>query len=225
MKMVEKSSSSMAGSALDAAMSDRVRIGRPSKSARPGGQQTIIASMQNFMRSRPLTNVQRLEIAEYAGVTPALISYYFPDKLDLIIVSASPLISTYMCRIRNILNDCSDIMEGFRSLAYEFIDFNFKSGYLLDYYLDATMRKKRSNEIADISAQYGDIILFMRRIVEGRAARVIDPAFLQSSLWAHCKYLGRQPHLLSIADQDEAEFAIRILSEETFKLFTKGILS
>lgn len=225
MKMVKKNFSSVADSALDAAMSDRVSIGRPLKSARPGGQQTIIASMQKFMRSRPLTNVQRLEIAEYAGVTPALISYYFPDKLDLIIVSASPLITTYTCRIRKILIECSDIMEGFQSLAYEFIDFNYKSGYLLDYYLDATMQRKGSKEIADVSAQYKDLIFFMRRVVERQTTRVVDPAFLQSSLWAHCKHLGRQPHLLNIADQDEADSAIRSLSEETFKLFTKGILS
>ena len=214
----------MANSGSSTAMGDRVRIGRPSAGTQPGGQQTIIASMQRFMRSTPLTNVQRLQIAEYAGVTPALISYYFPDKLDLIIVSASPLISTYIDRVGDILNDCSDLMDRFRSLGHEFIDFNFKSGYALDYYIDATMRRKRSNEIAEMSRQYGDLFSFIKKVVEERAVRAIDPAFLHSSLWAQCKYLGRQPHLLNITDQDEAAFAVKKLSEETFKLFTKGLL-
>lgn len=214
----------MTNSAPDTVASKGTRTGRPPTGAQSGRRQAIVASMQRFMRSHPHTSVQRLQIAEYAGVTPALISYYFPEKLDLIIESASPLISTSGERISRILQDGSDLVERFRSLGHEFIRFNFETGHALDYYIDATMRRKRVEEIAAMSRQYADLFSFMARVVDERAVRAIEPAFLHSSLWSQCKYLGRQPHVLGIEDRDEAEAVIRELGEETFRLFTRGLL-
>lgn len=223
-KIVDTAARGAASPAPEAAASRATRTGRPPAGAQSGGRQAIVASMQRFMRSHPLATVQRLQIAEYAGVTPALISYYFPEKLDLMIEAASPLVSTYTDRVGRILGDGADLVDRFRAIGHEFIAFNVRSGHALDYYIDATMRRKRAGEILAMSRQYEDLFSFMRRLVDERAVRAIEPAFLHSSLWSQCKYLGRQPHVLGIEDGNEAEAAIRALSDETFRLFTRGLL-
>ena len=60
----------------------------------------MVEKMREIMKSKPKIDIQRREIAEFMGVTPALVGYYFPDKRSLIEEAASPLIDEYIAEVR-----------------------------------------------------------------------------------------------------------------------------
>ena len=106
----------------------------------------MIEKMREIMKSKPKIDIQRREIAEFMGVTPALVGYYFPDKRSLIEEAADPLIDEYIAQIKGRMAAANDPLETLRQLVYIFIKFNQESGYLLDFYLEhvATRRNHSS---------------------------------------------------------------------------------
>ena len=80
----------------------------------------MIEKMREIMKSKPKIDIQRREIAEFMGVTPALVGYYFPDKRSLIEEAASPLIDEYITQVKQSLSNAHNPLETFRRLIYIF---------------------------------------------------------------------------------------------------------
>jgi TetR/AcrR family transcriptional regulator len=58
--------------------------GRPQKDKPAVGPDALIAATRQLMKTTPLAQITRLDIARAAGVDPGLIRYYFGDKSKLI---------------------------------------------------------------------------------------------------------------------------------------------
>jgi len=67
--------------------------GRPVRGDAMAGRDWLIQKTRIAMKFKPRIDMQRREIAEFAGVTPALVSYYFPDKGGLFEAAAKPFLN------------------------------------------------------------------------------------------------------------------------------------
>ena len=65
--------------------------GRPARGDNEVGSHKIVEGMRNALRTMKTANVTRKDIASFAGVTPALVTYYFPERDGLIEAATLPL--------------------------------------------------------------------------------------------------------------------------------------
>lgn len=173
----------------------RRKIGSPGRSASRVGRDNIIVKMQQFMRQKVYYDFQRKEIAEFADVTPALISYYFPEKYDLVLEASSPAIMAYSDDVSKILHSRGSVPDRAKALIRKFLELGLESGYTIDYFLSAIQRRNKNGEVALVAEQYAAIHSFMEELAHFSDRPSINAGFLQSSIWGQCIYLSRQPHL------------------------------
>lgn len=196
--------------------------GRPGRGDSAVGRARLLEKTRDALKIKPKVDMQRREIALIAGVTPALVSYYYPDKWDLLAAAAKPVVETYTEGVRTIM--CSKDQPHFKilSLTHLFIDFNFRHGYLLDFYLENTAKMARQEDLQDLQDIYGEMIAFFSDLLRNGLIRGDSPAFIQSSLWGLCKSIAQQPHLAHLADSVERDRLLRAQAERVCELFLNG---
>ena len=79
--------------------------GRPARGSNEVGSQKIIEGMQVALRALQITNITRRDLARYAGVTPALVTYYFPERNTLIEAATLPVVEALVSKVVTCLND------------------------------------------------------------------------------------------------------------------------
>ena len=127
------------------------------------GRNVILEKTRLAMRERPRADLQRNEIARYAGVTPALISYYFPDRSHLFEAAAHPVIEIYVAEARLIIGSDQPLIHRLNALILLFVEFNYKEGHLLDFYLEHMSRTGCKNDIVMLEGINKDLLIFFRR--------------------------------------------------------------
>ena len=196
--------------------------GRPARGDGEVGRLRLLERTRDALKNKPRIDMQRREIALFAGVTPALVSYYYPDKWDLFAAAAKPVIDTYIEGVRGVLRSAGMPCLKVRSLIHLYVDFNFHQGYLLDFYLENSDRMARKEDLREVHAIYGEMLVFFEELLRDGLVRGGSPAFIQSSLWGLCKYLAQQPHLAAVADSPDKDRVLRSLAEEVCELFLNG---
>ena len=86
--------------------------GRPARGDNEVGSQKIVEGMQVALRTLQTTNVTRKEIAWYAGVTPALVTYYFPERNALIEAATLPVVEALVDKVSACLEQTSSAQPG-----------------------------------------------------------------------------------------------------------------
>lgn len=211
-------------STVDSASAEKRRVGRPPAHDAQSARLQIIVHTQRYMRHHSPDRFQRRDVAACANVIPALISYYFPQKCDLFFEASSPIIEGYCCAVSDvILSDCA-LNEKFRSITREFINFNFHTGSTLEFYLYAIRNSDRGAEIINLANHYMLLNAFFSDLLKLNGRHGVDPDFVQSCLWAQCKYLSQQPHIQGISSDSELSSALERLSVQTIALFENGVL-
>ena len=167
------------------------RQGRPSRGEREIGRDHLIESTRGAMRARPKIDIQRREIAEHAGVTPALVSYYFPDKALLLEVAAQPVIEAYAADVRFILRSRTKAEDRLHRLISLFLAFNTEQGFILDHYLEVSNAKRRDANVAMLIAIKEELIAFFEELIGLGIVKGNDQQFLPAALWGLCRYVGR----------------------------------
>ena len=196
--------------------------GRPGRGDRAVGRAQLLEKTREALKIKPKVDMQRREIALIAGVTPALVSYYYPDKWDLLAAAAKPVVETYTENVRAIMCSKDRPHVKILSLTHLFIDFNFQHGYLLDFYLENTAKMARQEDLKDLQDIYGEMISFFSELLRNGLVRGDSPAFIQSSLWGLCKSIARQPQLAHLADSVERDRLLRAQAEKVCELFLNG---
>ncbi len=166
--------------------------GRPPRGGQETGRDHLIESTRGAMRARPKLDIQRREIAEYAGVTPALVSYYFPDKAVLFEAAARPVIEGYAADVRLILGSRAAPKAKLKRLISLFLVFNSEQGFILDHYLEGTSTKRRDDNVLLLSAVERELFAFFETLVDLGIVRGDDPHFLPAALWGLCRHVGRR---------------------------------
>ena len=190
-------------------MTDARGQGRPRRSDGEVGRDRLLEMACAAMSARPRTDIQRQEIAKAAGVTPALVSYYYPDKWQLLESAARPVIEDYVAQIRFLLNSQDDPVETLKKLTLFYINFNRRHGFVLEYYLEAVARREARADATLLNEAYAEILAFFDANIRAKRLRDCDAALLQSTLWGVCKYIAnlsdpQQAHPLSIDGDPEA---------------------
>lgn len=193
--------------------------GRPAKGDKEVGRTRLLERARHLMNEKPKVDLQRREIALAAGVTAALVSYYFPDKWDLVAAAGQPTIDAYVAEARAIVRATDDPYRQLKAITYLFLEFNFRNSYLLDFYFENSERMSRKADMVAVREVTREIQGFFDGLLQKGILRGDSPAFVQSALWGLCKHLAQQPGLAEEPDQDAA---LRLLAERTFSLFLSG---
>jgi AcrR family transcriptional regulator len=196
--------------------------GRPPRGDGEVGRTRLLDRTRDALKSKPKIDMQRREIAIFAGVTPALVSYYYPDKWDLFAAAARPVVEAYVEEMREILHQMVAPRLKVLCLVHLFIEFNFHQGYLLDFYLENSDRMARKEDLRALREVYDEMLVFFGQLLDDGLVRGDSPAFIQSSLWGWCKYLAQQPHLADLADSHEKDRVLRGMAENVCDLFLNG---
>ena len=185
----------------------------------------MIEKMREIMRSKPKIDIQRREIAEFMGVTPALVGYYFPDKRSLIEEAASPLIDEYIAQVKGRIAAANDPLETLHELVHIFIKFNQESGYLLDFYIEHVTTRRNHSSLLKLREVYEEINGFFSSLMRAGLIRGEDPRVLQSAIWGMCRYIGQQQNVADAPSQSRSgDFgALRNLADSIFGLIVNGI--
>ena len=87
------------GNSCVAADTRRVQ-GRPARGENEVGVKKIVEGMRAALRALQNTKVSRKDVAGHAGVTPALVTYYFPQRSDLIEAATLPVVRALVDRTK-----------------------------------------------------------------------------------------------------------------------------
>ncbi len=192
--------------------------GRPPRGGREIGRDHLIESTRGVMRARPKLDIQRREIAEHAGVTPALVSYYFPDKALLLEVAAQPVIEGYAADVRLILRSPTLPKDKLKRLISLFLAFNSEQGFILDHYLAVSVTKRRDGNVAMLAAVTRELSAFFRELVDLGIVKGDDPRFLSAALWGLCRYVGRRGEADMFKDDDGFCTSPNLLSDKVLQI-------
>ena len=157
------------------------------------GRTVILEKTRLAMRERPRADLQRNEIARFAGVTPALISYYFPDRSNLFEAAAHPVIESYVADVRRIITSNRQLIDRLNDLILLFVEFNFKEGHLLDFYVEHIERTSSKNKMLLLEEVYREILAFFDDLLKTNTIRGENAGVVQSMLWGMCKHTARRP--------------------------------
>ena len=179
----------------------------------------IIERTRNALRSKPTADLQRKEIAEYARVTPALISYYFPDRSSLFKAAAQPVIDEYINELRTILASTDEPTSKLRRLIGLYINFAYNEGYLLDFYLQHSRQVGDAEGLEALKSAYEKIVGLFDDMMQVGLLREGCASTLNSILWGMCKTIAdRLREKLLEANED----LIASKSEAIYDCFVNG---
>jgi AcrR family transcriptional regulator len=167
--------------------------GRPRQSEREVGRDKLIEQSRKVMNLRPRMDIQRREIAEIVGVTPALINYYFPNKWTLLEEASYPFIKDLIVSVDNLLDSPSGNRKKFEALVEIYLKFHGKSGYAMYYYVIASKRLKKRENINTINAYRSKAYGIIRQIMPSDVPEGHGAETVHAMLWSVCECLGRLP--------------------------------
>ena len=173
------------------------------------GRTVILEKTRLAMRERPRADLQRNEIAKYAGVTPALISYYFPDRSNLFEAAAHPVIESYVADVRTIISSNRQAIDRLNDLIFLFVKFNYKEGHLLDFYLEHIERTSSKSSLLLLEEIYKEMLTFFEDLLQTNTIRGQSAGDIQSMLWGMCKHTARRPDIKVQGNTAEIDDQIR----------------
>ncbi len=155
------------------------------------GRDLIVRRTRAALRDQPRADLSRQDIAKYAGVTPALTSYYFPDRSSLFEAVATPIIEDHAESVRRVINSDQSLDEKLKSIIEVYLAFCCSEGYLLDFYIQFAKSGKNVNLslLADIQEA---VVALVGKLLDRQCILGECPSEVQSTLWGMCKQVARR---------------------------------
>lgn len=170
--------------------------GRPRNQARgQDGRSRLIEATRDLIKKDPALAAQRGEVARAAGVTPALVTYYFPDHPALLELAMRPVVDRYMHDLLAILQGANDADTKLRSIILLLIRVHIEEPHLIDAYVDLVRVKPDAASMNELLSAYAALIEFLRSADLPVAATGADPDFIVFALWGTCRTVAQQPKL------------------------------
>ena len=142
------------------------------------------------MRECPRADLSREDIAKYAGVTPALISYYFPDRSSLFEAIAKPVIEGYGDDVRRAINANQTPNEKLRGLIRVYLALHYREAYLLDFYVGFAKASGKEIDLAPLTEIQAAAVAFVGKLLDGECLLGERPDEIQATLWGMCKQVA-----------------------------------
>ena len=185
----------------------------------------MLEGARAFFRSKLTLDISRQEIAKSAGVTAALVSYYFPDKNSLIAAATKPILEGYIDEVTSIIASDDDHVQRLKSLVALFIRFSAKDAGILDVFLDhiSIIPDEQHNSL--LLAALGQLTGFFHDGAKAGAWREIDPTFTLFALWGMCKMVAEAPVLpiRMFSDEISPESVLLKQADHVVELLINGI--
>lgn len=154
------------------------------------GRDLIVRRTRAAMRDRSRADLSREEIAKYAGVTPALISYYFPDRSSLFEAIAAPIIESYGDDVRRAIDANQPLSEKLKGLIRVYLAVHYREGCLLDFYVGFARKRGKDSNLALLTEIQAAAVAFVGKLLDGECLLGECPDEVQSTLWGMCKQVA-----------------------------------
>lgn len=146
-------------------MSDKRAQGRPARGTATVGPKKIVEGLQDALRSLQTNNVTRKDIARFAGVTPALVTYYFPERNTLIEAATVPVIETLAVAVRERVMQETDPVRALMDLIVDILTCYRRDIAIIELYalhrkaLSDSVRQDALQDIVNTITTYFDRLL------------------------------------------------------------------
>lgn len=155
------------------------------------GRDLIVRRTRAAIRDRPRTDLSRHEIAKFAGVTPALISYYFPDRSSLFEATITPILEDYSDDVRRVINSNRSLNDKLKGIIEVYLTFHYGEGYLLDFYVALAGRSGNEAGLKLLDDVQAEAVACVGALLDGQCLLGECPYAVQSALWGMCKQVAR----------------------------------
>ncbi|WP_131113351.1 TetR/AcrR family transcriptional regulator [Lichenihabitans psoromatis] len=190
--------------------------GRPVRGEGDVGRGKLIEAARSLLRAPSATDISRKAVAEAAGVTPALVSYYFRDKESLLAAATQPVIDARITQLKTIMATASDATTTLRALVILFIDSNRQDHQIIEHHLRTSWNRNDASLRSDATvAAYDSIVRFFNDGADAGAWSRFDVRFFIIALWGLCRgaaqTLGPGEPISALAMEERADFVMNLV--------------
>jgi AcrR family transcriptional regulator len=206
-------------------MIERRPRGRPARGADEVGRGKIIESLRAMMRDNAFKDYSRKNLAMYSGVTPALITYYFPNWQALVEEATEPVIAGYFHELRSVVKSDEGPMERLRKIIRLLIGCHLRDGEILRAYIDLKRLDDTRGSLDYVDLMFKELAGFIDILIGGDLSRPSDAEVLQCAIWGMCEFVTRGNLEAARASSDTGNEASPELdvSLRLFDLITHGL--
>ena len=173
-------------------MQEKRAQGRPARGDNEVGSQKIVEGMQVALRTLQTTNVTRKEIAWYAGVTPALVTYYFPERNALIEAATLPVVQALVDKVLVIIDECKSLREALPQMVDALLESYSRDAAIIELFSEY----KAATPEAVVPDLLRGLDLAVRSFFQQRLNDekrcIYNSEFLQKALLGMCKAVARR---------------------------------
>lgn len=199
--------------------------GRPRQRESEVGRDKLIEQSRKVMQRRPTMDIQRREIADVVGVTPALINYYFPDKWTLLEAASYPVINDLVTTVEELLDSPQPSTQKIEDLIEIYLTFHSKSGYAMSYYIISSRKLKKWENFDLLKACRDRVYALIKEVIPVGGPEVQNAKTVHAMLWSVCECLARLPaRRQEKAVEDGGPTNVRAHHFLVLDLFTRGVL-
>ena len=177
------------GSIADAELTKRVQ-GRPARGENEVGVQRIVEGMRAALRAAQNTTVSRKDVAGHAGVTPALVTYYFPERTDLIEAATLPVVSALVDRTRSCFEHEGSARQRLCQVIEALLDAYTRDAAVIALYSHHRASTPETS-LPDLLKDFHTLVeaFFEAWLIE-HPGSVYDAAFLRKAMVGACRNLA-----------------------------------
>lgn len=161
--------------------------GRPCRGQAEVGREKILEALRQLLRSRQCFDLSRKSVAASAGVTPALISYYYPRKEQLLEDAVAPVIWKYCEEIKSITASQMSRHQKRAGVIKVLMRMYRCDGRLFDVYRDFVERRRGgSDHIANIMSAFAELFA-SPELQEDQ----LDAVIVYGAIWGMCRFAAQ----------------------------------
>lgn len=180
-------------------MHDRRPQGRPSRGQAEVGRDKILEALRGLLRSTQFFDLSRKVVAASAGVTPALVSYYFPRKEQLLEDAVTPIIAKYHEEIKSILGAQMTRHQKRTGVIRILMRMYRCDGRLFDVYRDFVERRRCSEKpLGSIMSAFAELFIYSETQEDQ-----LDVAIVYGAIWGMCRFAAQVEQ--ELMDEEHAE--------------------
>ena len=169
---------------------DKRAQGRPARGDNEVGSHKIVEGMRNALRAMQSAHVTRKDIASYAGVTPALVTYYFPERNGLIEAATLPVLQALVDGVAACFEDLHPARQQLSRAISVLLEAFSRDGFIIQLF--SQYRSSQTDTVVpDLLGELDAcLVSFFERWLRENENAGYDAPFLQKALIGICKSLG-----------------------------------
>lgn len=169
-------------------MQDKRAQGRPARGDNEVGSHKIVEGTRNALRTMRTANVTRKDIASFAGVTPALVTYYFPERNGLIEAATLPVMQALVGDVSACFEGTDPARQQLSRAIVVLLNAFGRNGVIIQLFGQYRLSETSVPDLlSDLDAC---LVSFFERWLRDNTDAIYDAAFLTRALIGICKSIG-----------------------------------